>query len=82
MQEAMTALAADTDVDAELAIKDIKSPFTWTCQQSIIRYMKHFIVFMVLQARPTYACKFLLTEKTTVQDEMLLEFWKLKPKAK
>jgi len=28
MQEAMTALAADTDVDAELAIKDIKSPFT------------------------------------------------------
>jgi len=56
MQEAMTALAADTDVDAELAIKDIKSPFTWTCQQSIIRYMKHFIVFMVLQARPTYAC--------------------------
>jgi len=46
------------------------------------RYMKHFIVFMVLQARPTYACKFLLTEKTTVQDEMLLEFWKLKPKAK
>ena len=44
--------------------------------------MKHFIVFMVLQARPTYACKFLLTEKVTVQDEMLLEFWKLKPKAK